>query len=278
MDHASASQQLRKTPLNARHRALGARMVPFAGWEMPVEYSGIVAEHMAVRTRAGLFDVSHMGEVELAGKDALKAVQRVSTNDASRLAIGQAQYSALTTPEGTIIDDLIIYRLATDHFLLVVNAGTTDRAYRWISEHAGKMGDVAAVNSSSRYALLAIQGPAAPAILQPLTAVDLQSIKYYWFAHGEVAGIRGIVARTGYTGEDGFELFVPPQSVERLWNTLLDTGHQAGLVPVGLGARDTLRLEAGLRLSGQDFDETTSVLEAGLGWLSGETRAEDFSG
>jgi aminomethyltransferase len=277
MEHASTAQ-LKKTPLNARHRALGARMVPFGGWDMPVEYAGIVGEHMAVRTRAGLFDVSHMGEIELAGKDALAAVQLISTNDASRLSIGQAQYSALTTPQGTFIDDLLVYRLASDHFLLVVNAGDIEGKHRWIADHAAALEDVAVVNSSARYALLAVQGPAACAIVQKLTTVDLQSIKYYWFAHGEVAGIRTIISRTGYTGEDGFELFIPAQSAERLWNTLLDTGADAGLVPVGLGARDTLRLEAGLRLSGQDIDDTTTVLEADLGWLIGKNKKDDFVG
>jgi aminomethyltransferase len=273
-----SSTQLRKTPLNNRHRALGARMVPFGGWDMPVEYSGIVAEHMAVRTKAGLFDVSHMGEIELAGANALAAVQLISTNDASRLKTGQAQVAALTTPEGTFVDDLLVYRLAGDHFMLVVNAGNIDGDYRWIAEHVQKMGDVAVVNSSARYALLAIQGPSAQAIVQELTTVELQAIKYYWFANGEVAGIRSIISRTGYTGEDGFELFVPPQSAERMWNALLETGAAAGLVPAGLGARDTLRLEAGMRLSGQDIDDTTTVLEAGLEWIIGKNKQEDFIG
>ena len=276
MEHASTAQ-LKNTPLNARHRALGARMVPFSGWDMPVEYAGIVAEHMAVRTKAGLFDVSHMGEIELAGKDALAAVQLISTNDAARISIGQAQYSGLTTDKGTFVDDLLVYRLAGDHFLLVVNAGNIEDKYRWIAGHVGALGDVAVVNSSARYALLAVQGPSAGAIVQELTTVDLQSIKYYWFAHGEVAGIRSIISRTGYTGEDGFELFINPQSAERLWNTLLETGAAAGLVPVGLGARDTLRLEAGLRLSGQDIDDTTTVLEAGLEWIIGKNK-KDFIG
>jgi aminomethyltransferase len=273
----SSIEQLKKTPLNARHRAHGARMVPFAGWDMPVEYSGIVNEHLAVRSKAGLFDVSHMGQIELAGKDALAAVQKVSTRDAARLSVGQAQYSALTTPEGTFVDDLVVYRLAGDHYLLVVNAGTIDKAYRWITEQTRSVGDVAVVNSSARYALLAVQGPAAPAIVQQLTTVDLPSIKYYWFAHGEVAGVRSIISRTGYTGEDGFELYVPPASAERLWNAILEAGETAGIVPVGLGARDTLRLESGIHLSGQDMDDTTSVLEADLGWIVG-WKKDDFIG
>ena len=272
-----STEQLKKTPLNARHRALGARMVEFGGWDMPVEYSGITNEHMAVRTKAGLFDVSHMGQIEVAGKDALAAVQRISSNDATKLSVGQAQYSALTTPAGTFVDDLIVYRLAGDHYLLVVNAGNIERAYKWIVEHTRTVGDVAVVNSSSRYALLAVQGPAAPAIVQELTAADLTSVKYYWFTHGEVAGVRSIIARTGYTGEDGFELFIPPASAERVWNTILETGAAAGIVPVGLGARDTLRLEAGMHLSGQDIDETTTVLEADLGWIVGWKKT-DFIG
>ncbi len=270
-------EQLRKTPLNAKHRAHGARMVPFGGWDMPVEYSGIVNEHLAVRTRAGLFDVSHMGEIELAGKDALAAVQTISANDATKLSVGQAQYSALTTPAGTFIDDLLVYRLANDHYLLVVNAGNIEKAYKWIGDHARPAGDVAVVNSSARYALLAVQGPQAVGIVQQLTGVDLAGIKYYWFAHGEVAGIRCLISRTGYTGEDGFELFIPPASAERVWNAILEAGAEAGIVPVGLGARDTLRLEAGMHLSGQDIDETTTVLEADLGWIVGWKKG-DFMG
>ncbi len=273
----SSSDQLKKTPLNARHRSLNARMVPFGGWDMPVEYSGIVNEHMAVRTKAGLFDVSHMGEIEVAGKDALAAVQKISTHDAAKLNIGQAQYSALTTPEGTFVDDLLVYRLANEHYLLVVNAGNIEAKYKWILEHTKGVGDVAVVNSSSRYALLAVQGPAAKAIVQELTSVELDTIKYYWFAHGEVAGVRSIISRTGYTGEDGFEIFMPPQSAEKVWNTILETGAAAGIVPVGLGARDTLRLEAGMHLSGQDIDETTTVLEADLEWIIGWNKA-DFIG
>ncbi len=252
-------------------------MVPFGGWDMPVEYSGISNEHLAVRSKAGLFDVSHMGEVEVAGKDALSAVQLISSNDAAKLDIGQAQYSALTTPQGTFVDDLLVYRLAGDHYLLVINAGDIEKKYRWIADHTRGIGDVAVVNASSRYALLAVQGPAAVDIVQQLTTIDLTSIKYYWFAHGEVAGVRSTISRTGYTGEDGFELYIPPASAERVWNAILQTGSGAGIVPVGLGARDTLRLEAGMHLSGQDIDETTTVLEADLGWIVGWKKA-DFIG
>ncbi len=207
---------LKKTPLNARHRASGAKMVPFSGWDMPVEYSGLSNEHAAVRTRAGLFDVSHMGEIEIAGKDALAGVQRISSNDASKLAVGQAQYSGLLTPQGTFVDDLLVYRLAAEHFLLVVNAGNIAKDYAWIADHIKPAGDVVAVDASSRYALLAIQGPEALNVLQPLTGIDLASIKYYWFAHGEVANVRATISRTGYTGEDGFEIFVPPQRHRRV--------------------------------------------------------------
>jgi aminomethyltransferase len=272
-----ASGTLRKTPLNARHRSLGARMVDFGGWDMPVEYSGIVDEHMAVRTRGGLFDVSHMGQIEIAGRDALKGVQHVTSNDASRLATGQAQYSALTTPEGTFVDDVLTYRLAGDHYMLVVNASNIVKDFRWITEHVADLGDVVAVNTSSRYALIAIQGPAARDVLQTLTGVNLGEIKYYWFTTGEVAGVAGTISRTGYTGEDGFEVFVPPASAERVWDAMLQAGRAAGILPAGLGARDTLRLEAAMRLYGNDIDDTTTVLEADLGWIVGWQK-DDFIG
>jgi len=268
---------LRKTPLNARHRASGARMVSFGGWDMPVEYSGIVQEHMAVRTRAGLFDVSHMGEIEIAGRDALAAVQRISSNDASRLQAGQAQYSGLLSPRGTFVDDLLVYRLAPAHFLLVVNAGNIAKDYAWIAEQIKPVGDAVAVDASSRYALLAIQGPAAKEVLQPLTAVELDSIKYYWFSHGEVASVRATISRTGYTGEDGFEVFVAPQSADRVWQAILESGRATDVIPCGLGARDTLRLEAAMRLHGNDIDETTTALEADLGWIVG-WKKDDFVG
>jgi aminomethyltransferase len=252
-------------------------MVPFAGWDMPVEYSGLVAEHLAVRERAGLFDVSHMGEIEIAGKDALAAVQRISSNDASKLQVGQAQYSGLMTDRGTFVDDLLVYRLAPSHFLLVVNASNIEKDYAYIVEQIKPAGDAAAVDASSRYALLAVQGPKAIEVLQPLTGIDLASMKYYWFAHGEVANVRATVSRTGYTGEDGFEIFVAPQSADRVWQAILEAGAPVDLVPCGLGARDTLRLEAAMRLYGNDIDETTSALEADLGWIVG-WKKDDFLG
>jgi glycine cleavage system T protein (aminomethyltransferase) len=268
---------LKKTPLNARHRSSGARMVPFAGWDMPVEYSGVTQEHMAVRTRAGLFDVSHMGEIEIAGKDALAAVQRIASNDASRLQVGQAQYSGLLTPKGTFVDDLLVYRLGPSHFLLVVNAGNIPTDYAWIAEQIAPAGDAVAVDASARYALLALQGPAAAEVLQPLTGVDLASMKYYWFAHGEVASVRATISRTGYTGEDGFEIFVPPASADRVWQAILESGRAAEVVPCGLGARDTLRLEASMRLYGNDIDDSTTALEADLNWIVG-WKKDDFVG
>jgi aminomethyltransferase len=273
----AAQTPLAKTPLHARHHQHRARMVPFGGWDMPVEYSGITDEHMAVRTRAGLFDVSHMGEVEIAGNDALAAVQRITSNDASKLAVGQIQYSALMTAQGTFVDDLLVYRWADAHYLLVVNASNIAKDFDYIKQHIAGVGDAVAVNSSSRYALLALQGPAALSVLQTLTGVELAPIKYYHFAHGEIAGVRGTISRTGYTGEDGFEIFVPPAQAERLWNAILDAGSAAGVVPAGLGARDTLRLEASMRLCGTDIDDSTTVLEADLGWIVGWKKG-DFLG
>jgi aminomethyltransferase len=266
----AAQAPLKKTPLHAAHVALGARMVPFGGWDMPVEYSGITAEHMAVRTAAGLFDVSHMGEVEIAGNGALEAVQHITSNDAAKLQVGQIQYSALTTADGTFVDDLLVYRFGPSHYLLVINAGNIDKDVAWITARAKEaVPDVAVVNSSDRYALIAIQGPRAEEVLQTLTAIDLPAIKYYWFAHGEVAGVRGTVSRTGYTGEDGFEVMVPAAMATRVWDAMLAAGKPLGLIPAGLGARDTLRLEASMRLCGNDMDETSTVLEADLGWIVG---------
>jgi aminomethyltransferase len=218
-----------------------------------------------------------MGEIEIAGKDALAAVQRISSNDASKLAVGQAQYSGLLTPQGTFVDDLLVYRLGPSHFLLVVNAGNIARDYAWMAEHIQGVGDAVAVDSSSRYALIAVQGPEAVNVLQPLTGVDLGGMKYYWFGHGEVAGVRATVSRTGYTGEDGFEIFVPPAQADKVWLALLESGKSADVIPCGLGARDTLRLEAGMRLHGNDIDETTTAVEADLNWIVG-WKKDDFIG
>ena len=245
-------------------------MIPFAGWEMPLEYTGITAEHLAVRTRAGLFDVSHMGEIEIAGKDALAAVQRVSCNDASILQVGQAHYSALLTPDGTFVDDVLVYRLAARHFMLVVNASNTAKNYAWISEQIRTAGDAAVIDSSSRYALISLQGPAAREVLQPLTGIELEDLRYYWFAHGEVASVRAMVSRTGYTGEDGFEIFVAPNMAMRVWQALLESGRSADVIPCGLGARDTLRLEVCFPLHGNELSPKRNPIEAGLGWCCAE--------
>ena len=265
----TAATTLKTTPLHARHRASGARMVAYAGWDMPVEYSGITAEHMAVRTRAGVFDVSHMGQIEIAGKDAVTTVQHLSCNDVNRLKMGHAHYSGLLTAEGTYIDDILVYRLGPNHFMLVVNAGNTAKAYAWIVEQAKTVGEAAVVDSSARYALIALQGPAALDTVQPLTGADLSSLRNYGFTYGEVAQARALISRTGYTGEDGFEIYVPPNVADRVWQALLQAGAAAGVIPCGLGARDTLRLEAAMRLYGQDIDDATTPLEAGLGAFVG---------
>jgi aminomethyltransferase len=247
-------------------------MVDFAGWELPVQFSSVIDEHLAVRSAAGLFDVSHMGEIEVEGRDALALVQRVTCNDAARLAPGQAQYSALLTERGTFVDDILVYRRAPDRFLLVVNAGNTDKDFAWVGRHA--TGDVQVVNVSARWAQLAIQGPRAEGVLQPLCALDLAPIGPYRFAEAKVAGVPAIVSRTGYTGEDGFEIYLPPEAAPDLFRALLRSGRGAGLLPCGLGARDTLRLEARLALYGHDIDETTTLHEAGLGWIAKPAKGE----
>jgi aminomethyltransferase len=256
---------LRKTPLNAVHRESGARMVDFGGWDMPVEYSGVIAEHNAVRTAAGLFDVSHMGQFEVEGEGAVAFLQRTTANNVAKLADGQAQYSALPMPTGCPVDDIIVYRRSDRRFLIVVNAANVEKDWRWLL--AQKPSGCGLHNLSDEYALLALQGPRAAAILQGLTPLDLAKVAFYHFAEGRVDGIDAIVARTGYTGEDGFELFVTPEAAPDLWRRLIGAGRPHGLVPAGLGARDTLRLEARMMLYGNDIDETTTLIEAGLGWI-----------
>ena len=252
-------------------------MVPFGGWDMPVEYSGLISEHMAVRKAAGLFDVSHMGEFEVEGPGALAFLQRTTANNVAKLVDGQAQYSAFPMPNGAPVDDVIVYRRAADRYLLVVNAGNIEKDFRWLQEQGPQ--DLRLENKSDSYALVALQGPRAVEILQPLTALDLGGLKYYHFADTEVDSYSVTVSRTGYTGEDGFEIFVQPQLVEAFWKRLLDAGREKGLVPAGLGARDTLRLEARMCLYGQDMDETTSLIEAGLGWIVSIDEAKgDFPG
>jgi glycine cleavage system T protein (aminomethyltransferase) len=249
-------------------------MAECAGWDMPVEYAGLVEEHLAVRTRAGLFDASHMGQVELAGRDALTAIQQMTSNDAAALTVGQTQRSALTTPAGGIVDDVLVFRLASDHFLLVVNASNVGKDVAWVLAQAAPFGDVAVVDTSSRYALLALQGPIAGDVLRSLTDLDLAGLAPEGFAHGEVAGVRATVSRTGDTGEDGYEVLMPPQSAVKVWQAVLEAGRGGGVAPAGLGARGTLQLEAATRVHGRDIDETTSVLEAGLerllDWSKGE--------
>ena len=258
---------LRRTPFYRFHVEAGARLIDFGGWEMPVQYQGLIAEHKACRASVGLFDVSHMGEVWFRGPGAVDAVRALVTNDVN-LVDGQAQYTAMCYPDGGIVDDLIVYRFSDQEVLICVNAGNRDKDYAWMVENNPRP-DVAVVNESDEWAQVAIQGRNALATLQKLTAVDLSAIKTYHFATGEVAGVAGcIVARTGYTGEDGFEVFLPTAGADRMWPAILDAGAEHALSPVGLGARDTLRLEAKYCLYGNDIDQTTTPLEAGLGWVT----------
>jgi aminomethyltransferase len=266
----ATAPQLKQTPLNASHRQLGGRMVDFGGWDMPVQYpAGTIEEHLRTRNHAGLFDVSHMGEIDVRGSDAIAFVNRITSNDVTKLVDGQAQYSALTTPQGTVVDDLVVCRFAPDHLMLVVNASTTEKDWEWIkSNHAGESLEL--TNVSADYCQLALQGPDAQTILQQLTDVPLSEIKYYHFTRGTVDGVAAIVSRTGYTGEDGFEVYAASDRAEQLWNKILDagqTGTPTGVLPCGLAARNTLRLEAGMALYGNEIDETTTLLEANLGWI-----------
>ncbi|MBM4109688.1 MAG: glycine cleavage system aminomethyltransferase GcvT [Phycisphaerae bacterium] len=258
--------ELKRTPLFEAHRRHGARLVDFGGWEMPVQYpTGVLKEHAAVRGAAGLFDVSHMGEMEVRGPRALEAVQGFVSNDAAALGDGQAMYTVVCLPSGGIVDDVLVYRYAADRFFFCLNAGNQEKDFAWIRDRVGTVADC--VYRSDEFAQVALQGRLAPEILQRLTRADLAGLRYYWFTETEVAGVPAVVARTGYTGEDGFEVFVSPAQAQRLWDALLEEGGPKGLVPVGLAARDTLRLEMKFALYGNDIDETTSPLEAGLGWV-----------
>ncbi len=257
--------ELLKTPLNAAHRALGARMVDFGGWDMPVQYTGIIDEHNAVRTAAGLFDVSHMGELEVLGPQALDLVNYVTTNDASKLETGQVHYSGLMYETGCFVDDILVHKVADDRYFLCVNASNQDKDFAHFVEH--NRFDCTVTNLGPKLAQIAVQGPKAIGILQKLTKTDLSSIKYYWFADGEVSGEPARIAHTGYTGEDGFEIYIAPDQAEARWNELLEAGEEFGLKPCGLGARNTLRLEAGMALYGHEIDASITPLEANLGWI-----------
>jgi len=268
---AGTATTVRKTPLNAVHRQMGAKMVDFNGWDMPVEYPaaigcGIINEHMAVRTGVGIFDVSHMGDIRLAGSQALAAVQHISMNDASRLAIGQAQYSALLYPQGTFVDDVIVHRLGEDEYLLVINAGTSEKDFNWVRDNALQFA-CEVENLSDDFTQIAIQGPKGVDVLQKLTDANLSAVKFYWVTRGTVCGLKNIlIARTGYTAEDGFEIYVPADEATsaRVWNEILSAGKEFGLVPCGLGARNTLRLEGKLPLYGHEISDTINAWEAGL--------------
>ncbi len=259
---------LRRTALNATHRAHKAKMVDFGGWDMPVEYSGLIAEHLAVRTSVGLFDVSHMGDIQLRGPGSLAAINQLCMNDASKLQVGQAQYSAMLYPSGTFVDDVIVHKLSDNDYLIVINAGTREKDIQWVRQTIGSMPSVHINDFSDFYTQLAIQGPRAAETLQKLTDTDLSQIKNYWFTWGKVAGLYNVlIARTGYTGEDGFEIYIPSDepTSQRVWNEVLEAGKEFGILPCGLGARNTLRLEAAMALYGHEISDTINVFEANLG-------------
>lgn len=265
---------IKNIPLNDLHTKLGGKMVPFAGYNMPVRYSSDIEEHMTVRNGVGVFDVSHMGEFLVKGPDALDLIQRVTSNDASKLIDGQAQYSCLPNETGGIVDDLIVYKVKDNYYMLVVNASNIEKDWNWISKFNTKGVDM--MNISDDFCLFAVQGPKAAATLQKLTKIDLSSIKYYHFVMGEMAGVKGVViSNTGYTGAGGFEIYVMKADAEKMWNAIFEAGKEFDIKPIGLGARDTLRLEMGFCLYGNDIDDTTSPLEGGLGWITKFTK--DFT-
>jgi aminomethyltransferase len=276
----TAAPSLKQTPLNAAHRRLGARMVDFGGWDMPVQYpAGTVEEHLRTRQRAALFDVSHMGEIDVRGPDAIPFVNRLCSNDAAKLSDGQAQYSAITTERGTVVDDLLVYRFGPEHLLLVVNATTTEKDWDWITSRK-RDESVELVNRSADFCQIAVQGPDAERILQALTETPLSEIKYYHFREGAVDGVPSIISRTGYTGEDGFEVYADADKAERLWEGILAAGGYGtpeGILPAGLAARNTLRLEAAMALYGHEITEETTLLEANLGWIT-KLNKGDFTG
>jgi aminomethyltransferase len=268
LTEAAAPATLRRTALNATHRALKAKMVDFGGWDMPVEYSGLIAEHMAVRTGVGLFDVSHMGDIQFRGPGSLAAVNKLCMNDASKLAIGQAHYSAMLYPNGTFVDDVVVHKLGENDYLLVINAGTREKDIRWVRDTVGMMPSSHVNDFSDFYTQLAIQGPLAAKVLQKLTDTDLSTIKNYWFTWGKVCGLYNVmIARTGYTGEDGFEIYIPSDEATsaRVWHEILAAGAEFGILPCGLGARNTLRLESAMALYGHEISDEINVYEANLG-------------
>ncbi|MDO4229368.1 MAG: glycine cleavage system aminomethyltransferase GcvT [Capnocytophaga sp.] len=262
---------MKNTALTDVHIALGAKMVPFAGYNMPVQYEGVNVEHETVRNGVGVFDVSHMGEFILKGKHALDLIQKVTSNDAATLFDGRAQYSCLPNNEGGIVDDLIVYKIADEHYLLVVNASNIEKDWNWISKH--NTWGVEMENVSDQYSLLAIQGPKAVEAMQSLTSVNLSEIKYYHFAIGDFAGVKDvIISATGYTGSGGIEIYVKNEHIKHVWDKVFEAGASYGIKPIGLAARDTLRLEMGFCLYGNDIDDTTSPIEAGLGWITKFTK------
>ncbi|HTH53809.1 MAG TPA: glycine cleavage system aminomethyltransferase GcvT [Edaphobacter sp.] len=265
---AETTTELRKTALNPVHRAAKAKMVDFGGWDMPVDCCGLTAEHMAVRTGVGVFDVSHMGDIQLRGPGSLAAIQKLCMNDASKLQVGQAQYSAMLYPNGTFVDDVVVHKLSDNDYLIVINAGTREKDVQWVRQVIGGMPSVHMNDFSDYYTQIAIQGPKAQETLQKLTPVDLSQIKNYWFTWGQVCGLYNVlIARTGYTGEDGFEIYVPSDEATsaRVWNEVLEAGKEFGILSCGLGARNTLRLEAAMALYGHEISDTINVFEAGLG-------------
>jgi aminomethyltransferase len=268
--HVPDDIQPKKTPLYEAHLKMGARMTEFGGWIMPVEYSGIIDEHLTVRSKIGVFDLSHMGEIFITGKDASNCLQKLITNDLSRLYDGKALYSPMCKPDGGIVDDLVIYRFSENRYMMVVNAANIEKDYAWILENAslthGTHSHAQISNRSQEIALVAVQGRLSESSLQPLASVDLSKISYYHFAEGHIADLEAVISRTGYTGEDGFELYAEAKHAEKLWEAVMEAAKKAGAKPIGLGARDTLRLEMKYALYGNDIDESTSPLEAGLSW------------
>lgn len=269
---------MKKTPLNQVHINSGARMVDFGGWHMPVQYSGLSQEHAAVRTKAGLFDVSHMGEVLVEGAGAELFLNQLVTNNVSRLAIGQAQYTVMCYENGGVVDDLLVYKRGEGKYLLCINAGNIDKDWEWIRSRGQSAKDVKLHHASEEFCQIALQGPLSEKILAPLVKLNLSEIKYYHFAEGDLLGQSAIISRTGYTGEDGFEIYAPAAQAERIWNALMEIGAPMGLIPCGLGCRDTLRTEMKFPLYGHEITAETNPLEAGLGWVVKLDKPMDFAG